>query len=192
MELKTHYFFALKLPDETKAAMKEHCDKLQKIVPLKSWVYHEDLHITLAFLGFAPFDKLKKAENNIATILTGSRPFKLQIHQLGTFGKNDSPRIFFAATEESNELQLIRSKVYSACEEAGFQLEKRPFHPHITLGKKWAGTEPFKKEMLGVWDEIQPEPLEFAAAEIALYQTHLHQTPKYEAIRLYTLDDNKQ
>jgi 2'-5' RNA ligase len=115
-----------------------------------------------------------------------------QSDDLGIFGKQDSPRIFFADTEESNELQLIRQKVFTACEEAGFILETRPFRPHITLARKWAGTEPFRKDALGVWEEFQPEPLSFKAINIALYQTHLHNTPKYEEVRLFSLDTTIQ
>lgn len=192
MELKTHFFFAVKLPEVTKAALKIQLEKLQHIIPLRTWVHYEDLHITLAFLGYAPPAMLDLAANNAESALKGIKPFKLRIYRLGTFGKNDSPRIFFADTEESNELQLVRNQVFSVCEEAGFQLETRPFRPHITMGRKWTGEEPFQKEMLEVWNHLQPEPLEFEAAEIALYQTHLHHTPKYEAIRLYSLNKNKQ
>lgn len=187
MEKQTHFFFAVKLPDETKERMKDHFEKLREIFPFKRWVHHQDLHITLAFLGAAPMDRLTQTQKNVSSVVQGVKRFKLSIHQLGLFGKLESPRVFFADTEQSNELQLIRHKVFTACEEAGFKLETRPFRPHITLARKWSGNEPFQKERLAVWKEIQPEPLTFEAAEIALYQTHLDKSPKYEAISLFYL-----
>lgn len=189
MELNTHFFFALKLPYETKLIMKERIENLQSVFPFKRWVHHEDLHITLAFLGNAPQDRLGTAQKNIAGNLNDSAGFKMKINGIGIFGKQDSPRIFFADTEPSNELQLIRNKVFTACEDAGFKLETRPFRPHITIARKWAGEEPFQKVSLNMWTELQPEPIEFAAAEIALYQTHLQKTPKYEAVRIFTLQN---
>jgi 2'-5' RNA ligase len=188
MEKQTHFFFALKLPDSTKQLLKEHCERLQGALPFQRWVHHEDFHITLAFLGFAPSSQLEAAINNVKETIPGFGNLDLKINRLGIFGKQDSPRIFFADTEVSNELQLIRQRVYSACIEAGFKLETRPFHPHITLARKWAGEKPFQREMLDLWKKFQPEPIAFKGTEIALYQTHLDKTQKYEAVHLFSLD----
>jgi 2'-5' RNA ligase len=81
--------------------------------------------------------------------------------------------------------------VFSACEKSGFQLETRPFRPHITLARKWKGEQPFHNEMLQLWNEVQPTPLSFKASEVVLYQTNLTQTPKYEAIKIYPLNHTK-
>ncbi|MDP4104487.1 MAG: RNA 2',3'-cyclic phosphodiesterase [Bacillota bacterium] len=191
MEKQTHFFFALKLPDSTKQLLKEQCERLQGALPFQRWVHHEDFHITLAFLGFAPSSQLEAAINNVKETIPGFGSLDLKINRLGIFGKQDSPRIFFADTEVSNELQLIRHRVYTACIGAGFKLETRPFHPHITLARKWAGEKPFQREMLDLWKKLQPEPIAFKGIEIALYQTHLDKSPKYEAVRLFSLDNTQ-
>lgn len=187
MDKQPHFFFAVKLPGETKKKMKDHFEKLKETFPFKRWVHDQDLHLTLAFLGAAPEDRLAQAKKNVSVALQEVKPFTLTIHNLGFFGNTASPRVFFADTVQSNALQLVRQKVFTACEEAGFKLETRPFRPHITLARKWAGKEPFQNEKLAVWREIQPEPLTFEAEEIALYQTHLDRSPKYEAICLFHL-----
>lgn len=191
MEQQTHFFFALKLPDNTKLLLKEHCEKLKESLPFKRWVHHQDLHITLAFLGFAPGDKLEAAQNILEETILGMGSFHLKINRLGFFGKQDNPRIFFADTEESNELKLVRQKVYKACMEAGFKLETRPFRPHITLARKWAGEKPFEKEMLDIWKKLQPEPIAFNGTDVVLYQTHLDKTPKYEEVNLFSLENTQ-
>jgi 2'-5' RNA ligase len=191
MEKQTHFFFALQLPDSTKQLLKEHCERLQDALPFKRWVHHEDFHITLAFLGFAPSDQLEAAIHNVEETIPTLGSLHLKINRLGIFGKQDNPRIFFADTEVSNELQLVRQRVYTACIEAGFKLETRPFHPHITLARKWAGEKTFQGELLDVWKELQPEPVTFKATQIALYQTHLDRTPKYEAVKLFSLENYK-
>lgn len=188
MEHQTHYFFAVRIPEETKTVMKTHLEKLKVKIPFHRWVHHEDLHITLAFLGFAPPESLVKAEKNVKEAIRGLKPFPLQINRLGIFGRENNPRVFWADTFESNELQLLRRKVFSACEQAGFQLETRPFRPHITLARKWVGNEPFYKELLDVWEELQPEPLAFMARDVVLYQTHLQKTPKYEEKAVFAID----
>jgi RNA 2',3'-cyclic 3'-phosphodiesterase len=107
---------------------------------------------------------------------------------LGTFGRIESPRIFWVDTKDSNELKEVRKKVFTACLETGFQLETRPFKPHITLARKWAGDEAFQTRLLDdVWNEFQSEPWEFTVNEVVLYQTHLDKTPKYEEKTIYRL-----
>ncbi|MEH7500659.1 RNA 2',3'-cyclic phosphodiesterase [Neobacillus drentensis] len=187
MEHRSHFFFAVRITEQTKLIMQEHIEKIKESIPFSRWVHYQDLHITLAFLGSAPPDKLAQAENNVKAALIDEKSFTLKIKNLGFFGSVESPRVFWADTEESNDLQTIRKKVFSACEKAGFQLETRPFRPHITLARKWSGVHPFRKEMLDLWEEFQPEPLSFNVDEVVLFQTHLNKTPKYEAIKIYPL-----
>ncbi|MFJ5758368.1 RNA 2',3'-cyclic phosphodiesterase [Neobacillus sp. NPDC093182] len=188
MNKQTHFFFAVKIPQETKLIMKENSERIKEILPFSRWVHHEDLHITLAFLGNAPSEKLSNAMEKVQGTLSGSKGFILEINKLGIFGKLDSPRIFWADTKESNELQTVRKNVFTACEDAGFQLETRPFKPHITLARKWAGDKPFQKNLLNVWDELQSESLLFKVNEVVLYQTHLDKTPTYEEKTIYKLE----
>jgi RNA 2',3'-cyclic 3'-phosphodiesterase len=185
---QTHFFFAVKIPEETKLLIKEKCDKLKEILPFSTWVHHEDLHITLAFLGNAPSEKLSNAVDNVTAALSGTNGFQLEMNKLGIFGKEESPRIFWLNTKDSNKLEAVRKKVFTACTEAGFQLESRPFKPHITLARKWKGDQHFHKKLLDVWVELQPEPLLFNINEVVLYQTHLDKTPKYEPKTIYLLE----
>jgi RNA 2',3'-cyclic 3'-phosphodiesterase len=191
MERHSHFFFAVRIPENTKLIMKDHMEKIKERVPFSRWVHYMDVHITLAFLGSAPPDNLVEATKNVKAALIDEPALTLNINKLGFFGSVDSPRVFWADTEESHELKIIRQKVFSACEKAGFQLETRPFRPHITLARKWSGAHPFDKEMLDIWNELQPIPLSFLAGDVVLYQTHLNKTPKYEAINIYPLKNSK-
>ncbi len=187
MENRTHYFLAVRIPDETKLIMKDHMDELKKRISFSRWVHYQDLHITLAFLGGASQEKLAGAVNNVQEAVKGEKALHLKITNLGIFGNEDAPRVFWADTEKSQELQDIRKKVFSACEAAGFQLETRPFRPHITLARKWSGEESFKQGLLNLWEELQPVPIPFQASDVVLYQTHLNQSPKYGAKKIFTL-----
>jgi 2'-5' RNA ligase len=184
---QTHFFYAVPIPNDIKLIMKNHSEKLKISVPFSRWVHHEDLHITLAFLGFAPLEQLERSKENLRNNLKGTHAFSLQMDKLGFFGREESPRIFWADTIQNDELQLVRKKVFTACEDAGFQLETRPFRPHITLARKWAGEECFHQNRLDVWHELQPQPLAFTVSEVVLYQTHLQKTPKYEVKEVFPL-----
>lgn len=186
---QTHFFFAVKIPEQTKLMMKDLLESLKEKFPFKRWVHHEDLHITLAFLGFAPSDKLINAIKNVNDAVGGVKPLKLEFKGLGIFGSPNSPRIFWTDTKESKELVMVRNKVYKACLDAGFQLETRPFRPHITIARNWVGQEPFQKELLDSWKTFKYEQTVFETNEIVLYQTHLQKTPKYEEKRVFLLDN---
>lgn len=187
MNQRPHFFFAVRIPEAAKLIMMDHIERLKEDIPFSRWVHYMDLHITLAFLGSAEPEKLKAAENYVKEALLNEGAFTLKINKLGFFGKEESPRVFWADTESSEELFDIRRKVFSACEQAGFQLEKRAFKPHITLARKWKGPVGFQKELLNIWYQLQPEPLEFQAEDVVVYQTHLDQTPKYEAVTIFPL-----
>lgn len=188
MEKQTHFFLAVSLPMETKLKLKEECSIIKENLSFQRWVHHEDYHITLAFLGSAQNNMLKRAQELVGERIKGQKSFPLQITGLGVFGRTDSPRIFWADTYKEKRLSAVRDIVFSACTDAGFQLETRPFKPHITLARKWAGTSPFHTSLLETNNPFYKCALTFTASEVVLYQTHLDKTPKYEKIAIFPLE----
>lgn len=182
----THYFYALEIPRGKKEILKGTINSMKETMPFKTWVHPQDLHITLAFLGNAPEAKIKAANELIEAALNKSTTFELEINHLGIFGRKDSPRIFWAGLEDSTKLNDVRNAVFSACVDSGFTLETRPFSPHITMARKWAGEEAFNAGQLEAVNPFKQE-LTFHAERVVLYKTHLGKSPKYEPITLFPL-----
>jgi RNA 2',3'-cyclic 3'-phosphodiesterase len=182
--LKAHYFFALSLSQETKHCIHKWTQPMKDEGSFQSWVHPEDYHITLAFLGSA--DELQPVIHKVDALDCPS--FSLTLDHYGTFGKSDSPRILWMGAKPSEILQRVRDSVYGACEDAGFQLDKRPFSPHITVGRKWNRDFPFTSEWLNSFQP--PDTHLFTAREIVLYRTHVDRLPKYEAIYTKPLHAN--
>ncbi|WP_210364873.1 RNA 2',3'-cyclic phosphodiesterase [Bacillus sp. REN3] len=182
MVQQAHYFYALELPAEVKRYLEKAAEGLKQQLAFKTWVHPHDYHITLAFLGNAPFDAIDTSNRRIEEALEGLAPFELRIDHLGTFGRKDSPRIFWAGLERSLALAALREKVFSACLDAGFTLEKRPFSPHITIARRWLDEAPYT---------YGQNPFEgglpFCADRVVLYKTHLGNSPKYEPITIFPL-----
>ncbi|RDU36157.1 RNA 2',3'-cyclic phosphodiesterase [Neobacillus piezotolerans] len=183
----SHYFFAAKIPTETKVAMEDRMKELREQFPFRRWVHYEDLHITLAFLGAAPEGKVEKASSLVGETLANSKSFPLTITGLGVFGQKDSPRVFWASLSKSEKLGELRNRVFAACKEAGFQLETRPFAPHVTLARNWEGEAPFNPGKLAE----QPLDLDFLLDEVVLYRTNMEKTPKYESIQSFSLNSTE-
>ena len=165
-----HFFFAVRLPQEIKYEIQKKCQSIEEYFPFKNWVHHEDYHITLAFLGSAPVDKLKSAQNLVKSALKEEKGFQLHMNEIGIFGAEESPRIFWADVQKEEKLSLLREKVYMACAEAGFALETRPFRPHITLARRWIGAKDFQRSLLKDQNPYQSHSLTFPVSEVVLYE----------------------
>ncbi|MDQ0272231.1 RNA 2',3'-cyclic phosphodiesterase [Cytobacillus purgationiresistens] len=179
---QAHFFFAVSLPEEVKLILREQCERMRTDMSFKKWVHHEDYHITLAFLGAATAEKLNTAVETIKKNIQETHEFNAVIQHFGTFGKADSPRILWADLQHNEQLISLRNQVFSGCLSAGFQLETRPFTPHITLARKWSTEEHFIEG-----GKYFDEGLSFMVNEVVLYRTHLDQIPKYEKIAIIPL-----
>lgn len=188
MEQKQHhYFFAVKLPNETKTFLADWVEKNKETFPFQRWVHPEDYHITLAFLGFAEKDKLDAVKKQIKKVLNNQQAFSLTLHNAGTFGQKENPRIFWADTFPSEELSNLQKKVYNQVIDSGFVLDKKPFRPHITLARKWNDKNPFNPSRLGEILRTTGDTFSFNINEVVLYETHLDKNPKYKIVDLYRL-----
>jgi RNA 2',3'-cyclic 3'-phosphodiesterase len=180
-----HYFYAVPLPKDTKQQIDQWSSEFKDALSFQRWVHPDDLHITLAFLGGTEEEPLKQASQRIHNAAGSLSPFSLNISSLGIFGNPSSPRILWTDVSSSSELAELREMVYKACLQEGYELDKRPFNPHITIARKWAGEGSFNKEMLKPFG--LSTPLLFDVQELVLYRTHLDKTPKYEAVERFHL-----
>lgn len=186
MTAASHFFFALSLPEDVKAAIGEKSHILEKQLPFKKWLHPEDYHITLAFLGNAEEDMLTKALRLAEDALSGEQPFRLKLAHAGVFGPSESPRILWIGTEPSSPLTVIRDHVYNASLQAGFSLDKKPFKPHITIARKCTAPD-FSLDKLAGTADIYPEA--FTARTVTLYRTHIGKRPSYEPVHSISLHE---
>ena len=102
-------------------------------LPQARWVPHEQLHLTLRFIGEvdgALFQDLKSCLESI----NGS-PFPLTLNGLGCFPPRRDPQVLWVGIEKSVELLELRKRVDSCLSKLGIAPEQRKFSPHITLAR---------------------------------------------------------
>ena len=189
MEKQTHYFWAVRIPDHIKQTIHDELTQIKPIFQFKRWVDLHDYHITLAFLGSVNPQQLQSVITLVGDAINNQRPFTLQIQGLNVFGAQKSPRIFWAAVNEVDELFQLQEIVHKTCLAAGFTLETRPYHPHITLARKWGRDEDFKMDDLVTHNPFGEKALSFQVSEIVLYKSNLEKTPKYEPVVAFSLVD---
>ncbi|ASS98495.1 MULTISPECIES: RNA 2',3'-cyclic phosphodiesterase [Geobacillus] len=181
---RNHYFIAVPLTAEVKQAIARFSNEAAPSLPFRTWVHEQDYHITLAFLGDVPLEKMAPLGEAMTAVAARCAPFSLALAGLGTFGERTSPRIFWQGVETEAQLHALRRDVYEACMKLGFSLDRRPFAPHITIARKWQGTEPFHPDRLR---SLAAAKAVFSVREMVLYRTNMERTPKYEAIAVFPL-----
>lgn len=189
MERETHYFWAVRIPDDVKQTIYDELMKVKPVFQFKRWVDLHDYHITLAFLGSVKPQQLTTVIGLVGDAIKEQKAFMLDIEGLNVFGAQKSPRIFWGAVNAVDQLFQLQEIVHKMCLVAGFTLETRPYHPHITLARKWEGTEEFKMDDLVTYNPFREKGLSFQVSEIVLYKSNLEKTPKYDSIAAFSLGD---
>ena len=189
MERVPHYFWAVRIPDTIKQTIHDELTRIKPIFPFKRWVDLQDYHITLAFLGAVTAQQLPTIIQAMGDAVSKQQAFRMEIEGLNVFGSQKSPRIFWASVNEVKPLFQLQAIVHNTCLAAGFSLETRPYHPHITLARKWGGSEEFKIDDLVAHNPFGEQALSFQVSEIVLYKSNIENTPKYESIAAFSLVD---
>ncbi|MGE4286653.1 MAG: RNA 2',3'-cyclic phosphodiesterase [Phycisphaerae bacterium] len=97
-----------------------------------SWPRPEQAHITLAFLGDVPEEKLESVCGTVENAVRGLRSFMINVQGTGFFGKN-AHTFFATVTEGAGELGKLRWKVSEPLAKKEFFAPSKKFEPHITL-----------------------------------------------------------
>ena len=89
-------FVALPLPTSLREQLGEWIKETKNELPFRKWIHPQDIHITLHFLGSTSQEQLEEIIQVLKKLCLEQTPFELSIDGLGTFGKSDQPRIFWA------------------------------------------------------------------------------------------------
>ena len=119
-------FIALSLPEVVADALTQ----LQSGIDGARWRPVENFHLTLQFVG----DVDRHGLDEVATALGGilAPGFQLTLSGCWFFG-GKHPRLLYAGTKPSPELNHLQAKVEQALRRLGLPLENRKFVPHVTL-----------------------------------------------------------
>lgn len=127
-------FVSVNFPSETVDFLYDKVTKLKKEALSMNPSRRENLHLTLAFIGET--QDSQKAEKALSEI--DFEPFEIMISGLGKFSR-DGGDIYWAGLDKKGDyrkLEALALEVQSKLRSAGFEIEKRKFSPHITLGRE--------------------------------------------------------
>ncbi|WP_408007277.1 RNA 2',3'-cyclic phosphodiesterase [Pseudalkalibacillus sp. A8] len=181
-----HTFLAVPIPEEIQSKIHSYAEKVKPLLPLKKWTSLGDYHITLQFLGATSEGKVDPLIEEMKKIEAPS--FRLSINKTGYFGNPKIPRVFWLGINHSEKLNQLREQTKERSLTAGFEVEARPYRPHITLGKRWDG------DSKGVSTESFTLPTELDGCswevnEIILYEIHPGKDPMYAPYQRFKIGE---
>ena len=133
----TRTFIAIEMPVKVKNLIASHVERLKNLVPQGvKWVDPQTCHLTLAFLGNVPNDRLPTLLRLLDAIAADFPPLRLKTGLLGAFPNPRRPRVLWLGLEGDTQLLAVtQRRLQDALETDGFPREQRAFKPHITLGR---------------------------------------------------------
>lgn len=126
-------FIAINFNEETRSALVALSKALGTQATKGRFTAPQNLHLTLAFLGECNEKELEAAKAAMDGV--SFKSFDLRIGQLGRF-KRRGGDIWWAGVSENDQLAKVHRDLTDKLRQAGFQLENRPFNPHITLARE--------------------------------------------------------
>lgn len=162
-------FLALDIPDTAAAAL----TRLQPAIPFGKRVPEDNLHLTLAFLEDAP----EPALEDLHDLLTALRAPPVEIRFTGLDSFTEAERgLIFAAVERTEALQALHDRIASLCRQAGLDLPRRRFRPHVTLMRAGRRPDGAARDRLAASLGARPDLPGFTATAVTLYASTL--TPR--------------
>ena len=164
-------FIAINFGDETRARLVALRDQMRSRAKGGNFSRAENLHLTLAFLGECNEKQAEATKAAMRAICF--RPFAVSFERVGRF-KRDGGDLWWAGLSASETLVALQSELADRLLAAGLALEKRPYRPHITLGRRVVSDaipwkiEPFGETVSAI-DLMQSERLDGKMRYTSIY-----------------------
>ena len=100
------------------------------------WVKHNNLHITLQFLGFTPEKDIPHIKELLLDITKTQKAFDLTISKTGKFPDNDKPSVLYLGVEgDLKPLNELVNSIDKEISSIGYDKDIKEFTPQVTVGK---------------------------------------------------------
>ena len=156
-------FVALELPADVRAALAAWAAAAAPAAVRR--VPADNMHVTLAFLGSRSPDDAAA----VASLLSGlARPLGALRSAGALWLPPRRPGVLTVALHAGEALAQLRAELVAALAAAvGFEAERRPFRPHVTVGRVPRDVR------IDTRSELEPPPqLSFEAPALTLYRSH--------------------
>src|SRR5579859_595523 len=151
----TRTFIALDMHASVQRALGQILERFARPLPNLRWVDAASIHLTLAFLGELDDDRLALAMEATRAATHDFPVFDYRLTTPGIFGTPQQPRVIWMGVEDrplaqlhGSPMQRLHQILNRELERRGFETEKRPFSPHLTLARVKQPLTPAEQQTL--------------------------------------------
>lgn len=145
----------------------------------------ENLHLTLAFLGWTPDERLDEVISAATEAAATVSPFTLAFDRAGRFPERGRPRVVWLGIAEGAPSVLdLGTGVYAGLRSRGLRFDDRPLAPHLTLARVADDATAAEAKTVGAaLGEVSVPSVRFEVTEIAVVRSILSpKGPRYTAL----------
>jgi 2'-5' RNA ligase len=123
------------VPLEASPSLRKVLRRLGEMGRALKTVSPEQLHLTVKFLGDAPWTDIPKISQIVAAVAAEQEAFASAIRSLGAFPAADRARVVWTGLTPAGALPGIAGALNERLGDLGYPREQRAFVPHITLAR---------------------------------------------------------
>lgn len=129
-------FIALETPASLKQEIRVIQERLRNISGARvTWVRAEGIHLTLKFLGDVEETKIPELTECVGECARALTRFEIMTTIHGGFPNLRRPKVLWVGVDGGQRLLQLQCDIERSLEALGFPLERKKFHPHITVGR---------------------------------------------------------
>jgi len=129
-------FIALPLPESASHQLGQFLISLKAKVPHGFRLVNiENIHLTLAFLGNTPLNKIEQLTKMLEELIKNHAAMPAHFSTLGAFPSANRMRIFWLGIETNHELIALQKEIAHCCKLCNLPTDDKPFIPHLTLAR---------------------------------------------------------
>ena len=191
MEIRS--FLAFELPEEIKNIVSRVSDEARKSPLDLRLVRPGNIHLTVVFMENILSEHLSGIGEAAARVCHRYGPFDISLKGTGAFGSRRNPRVLWIGLEGGiKRMAYFRDSLQKHLKPFGIKEERRPFKPHLTLGRfrRGSGVSAHLNEFLLKYQDLTSPvcPLD----ELVLFKSDLKPGGAvYTMLNVWPLDGTK-
>ncbi|SCL96695.1 RNA 2',3'-cyclic phosphodiesterase [Sporanaerobacter sp. PP17-6a] len=159
-------FIAVNFSEEIKDELFHISDKLKQFSERGSFSLKDNIHLTVIFLGEVENSKIETIKISMDDSVKNISSFPIIIEDIGNFKRNDGLILWLGINDNEN-LNLIHKNLSKNLSDKGFEMEKRRYSPHLTLGRRVV----FKEDFNDLKKALNFPPIKFTLNHIDLMKS---------------------
>lgn len=143
-------------------------------------------HITVAFLGDVPADRIPGVTSVLAAVAATSAPVDLRIAGGGTFNRGPGTILWAGISGDVERLAAIARRVRRELRQVRVHSDRKPYRPHLTIARPGVrvARELVKADVATLTAHTGPQ---WTSQDLHLMRSHLGPAPRYEYLATFPM-----